>query len=181
MKDLSTQCLQIWINELDAETRYTYEYLLSLTISLNSLAGYYIREVYCSAFETQKTEASNQSGKVAATENTKRDDATQIQGLAGNSGGVEHDAVHPFEAAGICGNKPSSTAQKAITDCFSAAALRSSRFSHFSAAARRRSSRKLTTKAAKFRTNGFCASISRFRRRNDLCSFDQRVISGSGA
>jgi hypothetical protein len=59
--------------------------------------------------------------KVAATEHARKDYEAQIQDLAGNFDDVDpeavRDAVHPFEVAGICGDKPLSIMQKAITYC----------------------------------------------------------------
>jgi hypothetical protein len=59
--------------------------------------------------------------KVAATETARKDFEAQIQDLAGSFNDVEPEAVrdtmHPFEHAGLCGDKPLSIVQKAITYC----------------------------------------------------------------
>jgi hypothetical protein len=69
----------------------------------------------------RKPKRSVDPEKVAATENAKKDYEAQIQELADSFEGVRpeqvRDTLHPFEVAGICGDKPLSTVQKAITYC----------------------------------------------------------------
>jgi hypothetical protein len=57
----------------------------------------------------------------AATETAKKDFEAQIQDFAEDFNDVQPekvlDAQHPFELAGLCGDKPLSVVQKAITYC----------------------------------------------------------------
>jgi hypothetical protein len=59
--------------------------------------------------------------KLAAIETAKKDFNAQIDDLAGSFDEVVPDdvceAMHPFEIAGLCGDKPLSVVQKAITYC----------------------------------------------------------------
>jgi hypothetical protein len=59
--------------------------------------------------------------KLAATETAKRDFEAQIHDLTSNFDSAVpetiRDAMHPFELAGLCGDKPLSVVQKAITYC----------------------------------------------------------------
>jgi hypothetical protein len=59
--------------------------------------------------------------KLTATETAKKDFEAQIQDLASSFDDVRpievREAMHPFEISGLCGEKPLSVVQKAITYC----------------------------------------------------------------
>jgi hypothetical protein len=59
--------------------------------------------------------------KAAASQNAKKDYEAQISELSDKFEDVDPDriceAMHPFEVTGLCGDKPLSIAQKAITFC----------------------------------------------------------------
>jgi hypothetical protein len=69
----------------------------------------------------RKSKRQGDLDRVAATETAKKDFEAQIQDLSGDFDDVQPEAVrdaqHPFEVAGLCGDKPLSIVQKAITYC----------------------------------------------------------------